>query len=173
MDLHRGPGLRHQEARPPTGSTPPTGGEPGDAARIAFQLLQQEASLAMRRETPSTLLHTEDRPVPRQQDANRAMRRGSPFMSQADTALSSGGENPPRRGIPPTGPKPANAARNAAQTTPYRGEARYASGHPSNSYCSRRRFNRAVTHPSTTAGRDDLTPLLCNIWSPTIRSLPA
>jgi hypothetical protein len=45
--------------------------------------------------------------------------------------------------------------------------------HPSNSYRGPRRFNRAVTHPSTTAGRDDLTPLLYNIWSATIRSLPA
>jgi hypothetical protein len=33
--------------------------------------------------------------------------------------------------------------------------------------------HRVVTHPSTTAGRDDLTPLLRNIWSATIRSLPA
>ena len=47
------------------------------------------------------------------------------------------------------------------------------SGHPSNSYRGPRRFNRAVTHPLTTAGRDDLTPLLRNIWSATIWSLPA
>ncbi len=36
-----------------------------------------------------------------------------------------------------------------------------------------RRLNPAVTHPITTAARDDLTPLLRNIWSATIRSLPA
>ncbi len=97
-----------------------------------------------------------------QASANR--RRTRRCGARRRPAPSAGGEDP-TASTPPTGPKPGDAERNAAQTTPYRGEARYASGHPSNYYRGLRRFNHAVTHPSTTAGRDDLTPILCNIWS--------
>jgi hypothetical protein len=118
MDLHRGPGLRHQEARPPTGSTPPTGPDLADAARIAVHVPGRHRSFNRRR-GPPTAWYLANRPQTGRCDAKR----------RPDPAI-------PRRGA-------------------IRGR------------------HRVVTHPIPTAGRDDLTPLLRNIWSATIRSLPA
>jgi hypothetical protein len=158
MGLHRGQasarrrrdipwaGPRQQEATPRDGSAPgtrppPSGGEASHGQHESWICTGDQASAirggeashgqypakqaptrAMRRETPSTLPHTEDRPVPRKHEANRAMRS----------------ETPPR-------PRHTEA----------------------------RRDTPVVTHPTPTAGRDDLTPLLRNVWSATIRSLPA
>ena len=130
MDLHWGPGLRRPRRRglpraareldlhrgPP--STPPTGGEPGDAARIAVHVPGRHRSFNRRR-GPPTAWYLANRPQTGRCDAKR---RPDPPI--------------PRRGA-------------------IRGR------------------HRVVTHPRTTAGRDDLTRLLRNIWSATIRSLPA
>jgi hypothetical protein len=162
MGLHRGQasatrrrdtpraGPRQQEATPRDGSAPgtrptPSGGEASHGQHESWICTGDQASApstggeashghypanrprtgrcgARRRLLSFTPRRDLNRPVPRQQEANRARRRKTP-------------------------PRPRHTE--ARRDTP------------------------VVTHPTPTAGRDDLTPLLRNIWSATIRSLPA